>query len=219
MSFPTKAFWVDTHDWHTGGEPFRIVPVIPPWAVPQGSSVGAKRANILSHRTTDNPHPLDSLRASLCHEPRGHADMYGGFLVEPDDKGADLGVLFWHKDGFSTACGHGTIALGMWAVANNFGGQIIKRIVHGQVTVTIDVPSGRVQARVRVDDQKKPIDATFVNVLSYPLAWQIPLKLPSLVEHNNTLLVDLVWGGAIYAVVPIASIGIKLVPSQIDQLI
>ena len=26
------------------------------------------------------------------------------------------GSLFWHKDGFSTACGHGTIALGAWAV-------------------------------------------------------------------------------------------------------
>lgn len=29
----------------------------------------------------------------------------------PDD-GARLGVLFFHKDGFSTACGRGTIALG-----------------------------------------------------------------------------------------------------------
>ena len=42
--------------------------------------------------------------------------MYGCFLVPPDDDGARLGVLFWHKDGFSTACGHGTIALGAWAV-------------------------------------------------------------------------------------------------------
>ena len=56
------------------------------------------------------------MRRLLCHEPRGHADMYGCFLVAPDDAGADLGVLFWHKDGYSTACGHGTIALGAWAV-------------------------------------------------------------------------------------------------------
>ena len=56
------------------------------------------------------------VRRLLCHEPRGHADMYGCFLVPPDDDGADLGVLFWHKDGYSTACGHGTIALGAWAV-------------------------------------------------------------------------------------------------------
>ena len=61
---------------------------------------------------------VDGLRRFLCFEPRGHADMYGGFLVPPDDDAADLGVLFWHKDGFSTACGHGTIALGAWAVAD-----------------------------------------------------------------------------------------------------
>jgi proline racemase len=41
---------------------------------------------------------------------------YVGFLTPPDDQGAALGVLFWHKDGFSTACGHGTMALGVWAV-------------------------------------------------------------------------------------------------------
>ena len=59
---------------------------------------------------------VDRVRRLLCHEPRGHADMYGCFPVAPDDDGADLGVLFWHKDGYSTACGHGTIALGTWAV-------------------------------------------------------------------------------------------------------
>ena len=58
----------------------------------------------------------DKLRRLLVNEPRGHADMYGGFIVPPNDSGAHFGVLFWHKDGFSTACGHGTMALGAWAV-------------------------------------------------------------------------------------------------------
>ena len=42
--------------------------------------------------------------------------MYGAFIVPADDDGADFGALFWHNDGYSTACGHGTIALGVWAV-------------------------------------------------------------------------------------------------------
>ena len=71
--------------------------------------------------------------------------MYGGFLVPPDDDGADLGVLFWHKDGYSTACGHGTIALGAWAVESGR----VAAPADGDVDVTIDVPSGRVVARVR----------------------------------------------------------------------
>jgi len=99
---------IATTDYHTGGEPFRIV-ADPPVHIP-GRTVAERRA-----RAMEDP-AVQGLRAVLCSEPRGHADMYGGFLVPPDDDGADLGVLFWHKDGFSTACGHGTIALGAWAV-------------------------------------------------------------------------------------------------------
>jgi len=99
---------VDTVDYHTGGEPFRIVAESP---VPiPGNSVADRRARAIADPA------VDGLRQLLCFEPRGHADMYGGFITPPDDAGADFGVLFWHKDGFSTACGHGTIALGVWAV-------------------------------------------------------------------------------------------------------
>src|SRR4029079_4491141 len=87
---------------------------------------------------------IDRVRRLLCHEPRGHADMYGCFIVAPDDDGADFGVLFWHKDGYSTACGHGTIALGAWAVESGR----VEAPYDGDVDVRIDVPSGRVGARV-----------------------------------------------------------------------
>ena len=48
---------------------------------------------------------LDDVRRLLVNEPRGHADMYGCFVTEPDDEGADLGVVFFHNAGFSTAAG------------------------------------------------------------------------------------------------------------------
>ena len=96
---------VSTVDYHTGGEPFRIV-AAPPVELP-GATVAERRV-----RAIGDPH-ADGLRKLLCLEPRGHADMYGGFITPPDGPGADFGVLFWHKDGFSTACGHGTIALGV----------------------------------------------------------------------------------------------------------
>ena len=49
-------------------------------------------------------------------EPRGHDGMYGALLVEPDHPEADLAVLFMHNEGYSTMCGHATIALARWAV-------------------------------------------------------------------------------------------------------
>src|SRR4029453_1157932 len=130
---------VSTVDYHTGGEPFRIV-AAPPVDLP-GSTV-AERGGRASH----DPR-ADGLRKLLCWEPRGHADMYGGFITPPDDAGADLGVLFWHKDGFSTACGHGTIALGAWAVETGR----VQAAPDGTTEVRIDVPSGRVVARVHTE--------------------------------------------------------------------
>jgi proline racemase len=99
---------VSATDYHTAGEPFRIVTAGQP-EIP-GSTVLERRE--FAQASAD----IERVRRLLVNEPRGHADMYGGFLVPPDDDGAHFGVLFWHKDGYSTACGHGTIALGAWAV-------------------------------------------------------------------------------------------------------
>ena len=69
----------------------------------EGRSVLERRRWALEH--------LDDVRRLLVNEPRGHADMYGAFVTPPDDDWADLGVVFFHNEGYSTACGHGTIAL------------------------------------------------------------------------------------------------------------
>src|SRR5690625_4164369 len=125
---------VHTVDYHTAGEPFRIVT----HGVPalRGDSVVAKRVDARDR--------LDDYRRLLVREPRGHDDMYGGFITAGDDDDADLGVVFWHSDGYSTACGHGTIALGVWAVESG-----LATPVGDETEVVIDVPSGRVSAFVR----------------------------------------------------------------------
>jgi proline racemase/trans-L-3-hydroxyproline dehydratase len=184
-------------DYHTAGEPFRIVTAgVPP--IP-GATVRERREHAAASEA------IDVVRRLLCHEPRGHADMYGCFLVEPDDAGADLGVLFWHKDGYSTACGHGTIALGAWAVAS--GAVAAPR--DGSVDVTIDVPSGRVVARVRLRDGV--VDAVaFRNVPSYVVAREVPAA---------GVAVDVAYGGAIYATVAAERFGLRVVVDDLPALI
>src|ERR1700752_903575 len=146
-----------TVDYHTAGEPFRIVV----------SDVGEiAGANVRERReTAAATERIGRVRRLLCHEPRGHADMYGCFVVPPDDDGADLGVLFWHKDGYSTACGHGTIALGAWAVQSGR----VAAPADGETTVTIDVPSGRVTATVRMSAGEVQ-SVAFRNVPSFVVA-------------------------------------------------
>jgi proline racemase len=188
---------VATTDYHTAGEPFRIVadgvPDLP------GATVRDRRD---AAQASDE---ADAIRRLLCHEPRGHADMYGCFIVPPDDAGADLGVLFWHKDGYSTACGHGTIALGAWAVESGR----VPAAADGDTDVTIDVPSGRVVARVRC--RAGAVESvTFRNV---------PARVIARGVDADGVSVDVAYGGAIYASVPAAALGLEATPDHLPELI
>jgi proline racemase len=192
---------ISTIDYHTAGEPFRIV-TEPPVAI-HGATVAERRVFAM------NDPEVDGLRRLLCFEPRGHADMYGGFIVPPDDHGAHLGVLFWHKDGFSTACGHGTIALGAWAVDSG----LVPADPSGATEVRIDVPSGRVTARVhRVDGRTTAID--FINVPSSVVATGLEIA-----TSRGDVKVDVAFGGAIYAYLDADAVGLTVTPEHYADLI
>lgn len=188
---------IEATDYHTAGEPFRIV---------REGAVEIPGATVRDRREyAARSDRVDRVRRLLCHEPRGHADMYGCFLVPPDDAGADLGVLFWHKDGYSTACGHGTIALGTWAVQSG-------RVAgphDGEVDVTFDVPSGRVLARVLC--RRGAVDSVaFRNVPAFVVARGVPAA---------GKLVDVAYGGALYAFAPAERWGLRITPEDLPQLI
>ncbi len=171
---------VETVDYHTAGEPFRIVTggVDPP----AGPTILDQRRFAAEH--------LDDVRKLLVHEPRGHADMYGCFVTEPEDEGADLGVVFFHNAGYSTACGHGTIALVTWAIES---GRIEAR--EPETHVVVDVPSGRLEtwARVEGGDVRS---VRFRNV-------------PAFVHSENVS-----FGGAFYA-----SVEERVEPQELPRLI
>ena len=191
---------IDAVDYHTAGEPFRIVR--PPATIP-GGTVAERRTS------ASGDVDIQALRRFLCFEPRGHADMYGGFLVPPDDDGAHLGVLFWHKDGFSTACGHGTIALGAWAVHTG----MVTPDPSGVTDVRIDVPSGRVTAKVHTRGDRV-VGVDFVNVPSYVLHRDVPVS-----TSRGEVTVDVVYGGAIYAQLDVSGVGLRITPEAYADLI
>ncbi|GIG56580.1 proline racemase [Longispora fulva] len=221
---------VRTVDYHTAGEPFRIVTGL---AIPGGSVPARREALRLAQVDPGAPgRDVEELRQLLCREPRGHADMYGGFIVpandaaasaggvdgkpSADDGGVDarspagdgtghFGVLFWHNDGYSTACGHGTIALGAWAVHSG----LVPAPDTGTTEVRIDVPSGRVAALV--DTEAGRVSAvTFRNV---------PSRVVELAVPAGDAVVDLAYSGALYAVLDTAALGLAVEPSDLPELI
>jgi proline racemase len=199
---------VRTIDYHTAGEPFRIV--LDEIVIP-GTTVAEKRITAIGSAD------VQALRRFLCTEPRGHADMYGCFIVPADavaaadadaQARADFGALFWHGDGFSTACGHGTIALGVWAIESG----LITAKPDGVTTVTIDVPSGRVAAHVRLV-AGEIVSVSFENVESYVLHRDVPVE-----TSVGTVLVDVSFGGALYASVQAGALGLSIEPEQVNRL-
>jgi proline racemase/trans-L-3-hydroxyproline dehydratase len=110
--------------------------------------------------------------------------MYGCFVVEPNDAGADLGVVFFHNAGYSTACGHGTIALVTWALDEGVVGS-----EDGTSRVIVDVPSGRLETWAEVVDGRVR-SVRFRNVPSF--VWATGLNAAG-------RRVDVAFGGAFYA--------------------
>ena len=176
-------------DMHTGGEPLRIVTSgYPP--LPKGTIL-QKRAHV-----RDN---LDHLRKILMFEPRGHHDMYGALLVEPDLPGADLAVLFMHNEGYSTMCGHAVIALGRYAVD--------KGLVTANEPVTrvnIECPCGMVIADVEVKDGRAG-HVSFESVPAFLFAKDVELDLGEL----GPVIFDIAYGGAFYCLISAAQFGLE----------
>jgi proline racemase len=162
-------------DYHTGGEPFRIVT----------AGVETPRGDTILDRRRDALERLDPVRRLLVFEPRGHADMYGCFVVPPNDDGADLGVVFFHNAGYSTACGHGTIALVTWALDE---GVVERR--DGENHVVVDVPSGRLDTWAQVE-KGRVRSVRFRNVPAFVHSETL--------EVGDGATVDVAFGGAFYA--------------------
>ena len=189
---------VTTLDYHTAGEPFRIV---------TGGVDAIPGATILEKRRYAEEH-LDHVRAFLVNEPRGHADMYGCFVTEPTAEGSDLGVLFFHNAGFSTACGHGTIALATAALETG-----MLPASEPETELRIDVPSGTLPVTARVADGRVG-SVSFRNVAAFVHAIDVPVE-----TTRGRLVVDVAYGGAFYASLPAASAGLAVEPGRLPELI
>jgi proline racemase len=182
---------VSTVDYHAAGEPFRIVTGgVEPIA---GSTMLEKRRFAQDR--------LDGVRRLLVNEPRGHADMYGGFVTEPVEPGSDLGVLFFHNAGFSTACGHGTIALATWAVETG--------AVEPKEQFRIDVPSGTLDVEVSLSHGRVK-RVSFRNVPSFVLLEGV---------RAGAVTADVAFGGAFYASVDAATLDLAVEPSNVPRFI
>lgn len=190
---------ITTIDYHTGGEPLRII--TSGFPLLRGQTILERRAEMKTHH--------DHLRRMIIHEPRGHADMYGAIITPPVSAQADFGVLFLHNEGYSTMCGHGIIALGTMAVET---GMVTPQIP--ETRVGIDTPAGFIEAFVGWDGTKVGT-VRFLNVPSFLYLKDLVVTTPNFGE----VVVDVAFGGAFYAYLDAAAVGLSVTPRDLDALI
>lgn len=191
---------VKTLDCHTGGEPLRIITEGFPELV--GKTVLEKRRYCMEN--------LDYLRTALMFEPRGHADMYGVIVTEPERSDSHFGAIFIHNEGYSTMCGHAIIAMSKFAVESGLVEQT------GEFTeVRIDAPCGLIVAWAKSDQSGQVVETSFDCVPSFVALQNAYVNVPELGEVRF----DLGYGGAFYAYVEAADVGLKCDESHYSELI
>ncbi|KAJ5780045.1 Proline racemase [Penicillium paradoxum] len=200
-------------EMHTAGEPTRII-----W-----NGIPPLTGTLLEQRAQAKSQ-FDEFRRLLMLEPRGHYDMYGAILrpeTELVSSGeADIGVLFMHNEGFSTMCGHATIALGRFLV--DVDEKIFprrKQLEYDSVSQTtrlkLHAPCGVVEVTVPTlesgkSDASRPV--SFVSVPSFATAISLQVSLPEKyrwaeLRGRTAVTVDFAYGGAYYCMVSAEELG------------
>lgn len=199
--FKNPLSWTEIQciDMHTGGEPLRVV--VKGFPELTGNGILEKR-----NYAKEN---LDHLRKALMWEPRGHADMYGCLLTEPNDDNAHFGIIFIHNEGYSTMCGHAVIAISKLAVEMNW-----VEVVESETEVVIDAPCGRIFSYIKIKNGKV-IGSRFHCVPSFVIALGESVDVKGFGKINY----DLAFGGAFYAYVDADAIGLELSGENYDQII
>ncbi len=189
---------ISTVEVHAGGEPFRIVtsglPKLP------GASIVERRSWLEEN--------ADEIRQALMFEPRGHADMYGGYLTPPISADADFGVIFLHNEGYSDHCGHGVISLATAAVEL---GWVARQ--SPETRVGIDAPCGFIEAFVKWDGQHAN-GVRFINVPSFLYRRDVAVETPT----YGRVVGDIAYGGAFYFYTSGRPFGLAIRESAIEAL-
>jgi len=199
MNDPKKQMF-SVIDSHTAGEPARIIvkglPEVP------GKSMAEKKQYL-----QDN---LDNLRTSLMHEPRGHSEMFGAYLLPTTFPEAQLGVVFIDGGGYLNMCGHNTIA----AVAVAFEVGMIEDEGGDTQDVVLETPAGLVKATAYFDEDREVHEASFANVESFLYKEDVKLD----VEGVGEVTFDIAFGGSFFVIIHAKEVGLEIIPDNASKI-
>ena len=192
---------INVTEMHCGGGPIRIV---------QGSELPPIIGKTLLEKRNYFKTNLDHLRRFILYEPRGHADLYGLILAEPDTSEAVAGLILVHNEGYGSMCGHGALALARYAVDCG----LAKDPASPETTLTFQFPCGLIDVSLEVKDGKSGM-SRFRSVPSYISHEDHKV----FVSGYGGLVVDICFGGAYFAILDAAQVDLDVRNSPIRDLV
>jgi proline racemase len=188
-----------TIETHTEGHPCRHVvsgfPIVP------GNTMMEKHLYMKEHN--------DWLRKLVCYEPRGTEYLSGSLITQPCTPGTDIGILHFESSTWLPMCG-----------GNTFGATVAM-IETGMIPVTepitrikIDNASGVVEVAAKVKDGVVT-DISFLNAPALVMLRDAKVQT----EEWGEIVLDIAWGGNVYAILPAEKVGLEIKPENGSKFI
>ncbi|HWA45397.1 MAG TPA: proline racemase family protein [Hypericibacter adhaerens] len=151
----------------------------------------------------------DDLRKFLLHEPRGKVTQCVNLVLPPTVPEADAGFVIMESDYYVPMSGSNTICTVTALLETG-----ILPMTEPVTRITLEAPGGlvRVEAACR---NGKCESVTFTNLPSFVFALDCPVE----VEGLGTVMVDVAYGGMIYAMTDAGKLGFRLDPSEARDLV
>lgn len=194
--YPDRIITIDSH---TQGEPTRLLV----------DGIGQLPGRTIKEKRDAFESRFDDVRLRLTREPRGNRGIMAAVVTEPVAPASSFGLFYMDARRYPYLCGHATIG----AVATLVETGVI-RATDGETVITVDTPSGPLEAHTRVADGL--VESVAIDMVpSFVFDTGREIDVPGF----GSLAVDLVCVGGFFAMVSAASIGIDLVPENSARLV
>lgn len=179
---------------HAEGEPGRVI-TGGVGDVP-GATMFEKMRHLAEHR--------DDIRRLMLREPRGYPALCCNILLPPTHPDAAAGFVIMEQMEYAPMSGSNTICVATVLLETG-----ILPMVEPVTEFTLEAPAGLV--RIRADCAGgKVTRVTFENVPAFAIHLDVPVEVPTL----GTVVVDIAWGGMLYALFDGAQVGLAVTPDE-----
>lgn len=190
---------IRTVETHTLGQPTRNV--VSGFKNVPGKTMADKFNHMRNHE--------DWFRKLLSYEPRGSEIMSGTLITEPCTPGTDVGVLYFEASGWMPMCGHDTMGVTVALIESG-----LVEVCEPVTTIQLDTAAGVVSVEAKVEDGS----VTEVSLLNAP-SMVLEREVVVSTKDFGELTIDIAWGGNVFAILPVESVGLSINTRNCNKLI